>query len=666
MKKNIILLVIILANFISGFAQQKNATKRLSDNERMAWWRDAKFGMFIHWGLYAIPAGEYKGETVKGNAEWIMDKLDIPVKEYEKFSGQFNPVKFDADAWVATAKNAGMKYIVLTSKHHEGFALWDSKITDYDIMDASPFKRDIIKELAEACKKADIKFCFYHSITDWHHPDAQAPLFPNYNAGQKDQTISNPNFPKYYKEYLKPQVKELLTNYGDIGVVWFDGEWIADYTSEMAKDMYAFIKELQPNTIVNNRVDKGRTGMSGMDKEGNFAGDFGTPEKEIPDTGISTDWESCLTMNNTWGFKKSDHNWKSNTELIHSLIEIVSKGGNLLLNVGPTSEGVIPNPSLEGLTAMGNWMNKNKESIYGASASPYEKPTWGRYTVKKNAIYAHVFDWPEDGKLIVNKNIKARRATLLAQPKSRLKMKMTDAGLGIDVPKVAPDGIATVIKIELLSDEDWANLKKYKPRNMKLEVPANNENRVVFMGNSITEKWDRYDPNFFASNPYINRGISGQTTAQMLLRFRQDVIDLKPKVVVISAGTNDIAGNRGPITVDEIASNIFSMAELAESHGIKVILASVLPAINYSWSPSIDPVEKISKLNGLIKDYTQKHHMIYLDYYTPMVDENKGLKKEYGRDTVHPSAEGYKVMEPLAKEAISKALKTKNRIKNEG
>ncbi|AWW32761.1 alpha-L-fucosidase [Echinicola strongylocentroti] len=419
----------------------------LPDDERMAWWRDAGFGMFIHWGLYSIPAGIYKGDTVRGNAEWIMDKLDIPVEEYEKFAGQFNPVKFDADQWVKIAKDAGMKYIVITTKHHEGFCLWDSEITDYDIMDASPFKRDILAELAEACEKEGIKLCFYHSIVDWHHPQAQAPLYPNYNAGQKDSTVFNPEFSKYYDNYLKPQIKELLTNYGEVGVVWFDGDWIPDYTTEMGKELYSFIRDIQPNTIVNNRVDKGRTGMSGMNKEGSFAGDFGTPEKEIPDTGIEgVDWESCLTMNNTWGFKTTDHNWKSSETLVQDLVDIVSKGGNLLLNVGPTSEGEIPSPSVERLAVMGDWLDANGESIYGAEASPFSRPDWGRYTSKDGVIYAHVFDIPNDRTISVHPDIAISSATLLASPDQAVEVDKEQHRLRL--PEGIEDEAVTVIKIQ--------------------------------------------------------------------------------------------------------------------------------------------------------------------------------------------------------------------------
>ncbi len=452
---SVILLAVILVG--SGCKQKSKEAKkeekkevvRLSDDERMAWWRDARFGMFIHWGAYAIPGGERNGEICKGGAEWIMDKLDYTIEDYEKeVTAQFNPVSFDADAWVKMAKDAGMKYIVLTSKHHDGFCLWDSDLTDYDVMEACPYKKDIVKALSEACKKADIHFCLYHSIVDWHHPQAQAPLYPNYNAGQKDQTVVNPEFPEYYENYLKPMVGELLTKYDNVDVVWFDGDWIADYTTEMGKDFYEYIRGIKPNVIVNNRVDKGRNGMEGMDKEGNFAGDFGTPEQEIPATGIDSDWESCMTMNGSWGYKPSDTNWKSAETLIQHLVDIVSKGGNFLLNIGPDPKGLFPPESVERLADMGKWTKVNGEAIYGAKASPVDRPEWGRYTSKPGVVYAHVFQWPEDGKIQLDDKLKVKKATLLSDA-SELMIKESATGMTIDVPEVAPDEVATVIKLEL-------------------------------------------------------------------------------------------------------------------------------------------------------------------------------------------------------------------------
>lgn len=448
-RKSVVAIIAFLALANTGHSQNSSNKKIVSDDERMEWWRDAKFGMFIHWGAYSIIGGERGEQIAGGGAEWAMDKLDYTIAEYEKFPRMFNPQLFNADDWVKMAKEAGMKYIVITTKHHDGFCLWDSEITDYDIMDTAPFKRDIIKELAEASRKQGIKFGVYHSIVDWHHPQAQGNLFPNYNAGQKDQTVVNPEFPQYYKNYLKPQVKELLTKYGDIDVVWFDGDWIADYTTEMGKEMYSFIRELQPNTIINNRVDKGRKGMEGMDMEGNFAGDFGTPEQEIPATGIDEDWESCMTMNRTWGYKPDDTKWKSSEDLIQKLVDIVSKGGNFLLNIGPDGYGRFPAQSIRRLKAMGEWTDANAEAIYGATASPYDMPEWGRYTKKDGVVYAHVFNWPEDGKLVVHKDIKLKKASLLVSSDIEIGSIKTANGTLLQLPKEAPDKSVSVIKLEV-------------------------------------------------------------------------------------------------------------------------------------------------------------------------------------------------------------------------
>ncbi|MEM1134707.1 MAG: alpha-L-fucosidase [Bacteroidota bacterium] len=430
---------------VPNYLEESEAAKA----QRMAWWKEDRFGMFIHWGLYAVPAGEWNSKRTESIGEWIMHHLNIPIKEYEKFAPQFNPTKFKAEEWVAIAKNAGMKYIVITSKHHDGFALFDSKVTDWDIIDASPYEKDLLKELAAACEKEGIKLCFYHSIMDWHHPDAQAMFEPNYNRSRQD-TVVNPNFPRYVEEFMKPQLKELLTNYGDIGVLWFDGEWVPDYTTEMGKEVYQFVRELQPDIIINNRVDKGRQGMAGLDKEGDFAGDFGTPEQEIPETGIpGVDWESCMTMNDTWGFKSFDDNWKSNETLIQNLVDIASKGGNFLLNVGPTAEGLIPEASEERLNAMGEWMKVNGESIYGTSASPVEAPEWGRVTKKGSTLYLHVFDWPANGKLNLSGiNGEVKSASLLAD-KASLTTASEGETMSIDLPSKAPDTICSVIKVEM-------------------------------------------------------------------------------------------------------------------------------------------------------------------------------------------------------------------------
>ena len=434
-----------------GQVNQEQETEPAStvETSKMDWWREARFGMFIHWGLYAVPAGEYQGQRTDRIGEWIMHHLQIPIKEYEQFAGQFNPVKYDADQWVQIAKQAGMKYIVITSKHHDGFCLWDSDVTEWDIIDASPFKRDILKELADACEKEGIRLCFYHSIMDWHHPDAQAINEPDYN--QRDPKYINPNFERYYQNYLKLQVKELMTGYGDIGVMWFDGEWIPDYTTEMGKELYEEIMANDPDMIINNRVDKGRKGMEGLTKEGNFVGDFGTPEQEIPDQGIAgVDWESCMTMNDTWGFKHFDNNWKTAEMLIRNLIDIASKGGNYLLNVGPTAEGEIPQASIDRLQAMGEWMEINGNAIYGTQASPYAKPEWGRFTKKGDQVFAHIFEWPTSLQVsVADQDAAFTSAHLLTKDgPSSLSLEKQGNEWVIGLPEKAPNEIASVIVLE--------------------------------------------------------------------------------------------------------------------------------------------------------------------------------------------------------------------------
>ncbi|MBN1155154.1 alpha-L-fucosidase, partial [candidate division KSB1 bacterium] len=309
--KNAVLIVaiitvsIVIISQLSCLTSQKN---ELDKDERMAWWRDARFGMFIHWGLYAIPAGEWNGET--GHGEWIRSTAEIPIDTYDQFIHQFNPEKFNADEWVALAKETGMKYIVITSKHHDGFCLFDSKYTDFDVM-STPFQRDIMSEIAEACRKQDIKICWYHSIMDWHHPD----YLPR-REWETDRSTEGADFGRFI-QYMKNQLKELVHNYGEIGVLWFDGEWESTWNREYGRDLYNYVRGLQPNIIINNRVGASRSGMEGFAKGEEGAGDFGTPEQQIPAKGIpGVDWETCMTMNDHWGYNKNDHNWKSTEDLI--------------------------------------------------------------------------------------------------------------------------------------------------------------------------------------------------------------------------------------------------------------------------------------------------------------------------------------------------------------
>jgi alpha-L-fucosidase len=428
-------------------AQKNYLTESKSDKDaRMDWWRDATFGMFIHWGAYAVPAGIYKEKPVKGIGEWIMHNSNIPIPEYEEFVKQFNPKDFNAKQWVSIAKNAGMKYIVITSKHHDGFCLWDSKITNYDIMDFSPFKRDILKELSDACKEAGIKMCFYHSIMDWHQPDAES------KKSYTHQNTTNPDFAKYRENYLKPQLAELITKY-DPAVIWFDGEWIPEWTEEQGKDLYNFLRNLKPDIIVNNRVGKGRQGMNGMNKYQDAAGDFGTPEQEILEGTSNLDWESCMTINDTWGYKLNDKKWKSSKVLIDNLIDIAAKGGNYLLNVGPTAAGIIPEESVERLEDMGEWLKINGEAVYATnSLKQYKEGNNIKFTTSKSGkfVYAMVTAKSSDSLSITSVVPVEGSKVYMLGSKKPLKW-FTDNGKTVFVlPKKLPGEFAWTIKIPVV------------------------------------------------------------------------------------------------------------------------------------------------------------------------------------------------------------------------
>jgi alpha-L-fucosidase len=445
MKHRIILLLLTLCFVLPNLQviAQTTAEKDL----RMKWWREARFGMFIHWGLYSIPAGEWKES--KDHAEWIRTTAEIPLEEYDQFLTQFNPVKFNAEEWVKIAKDAGMKYIVLTSKHHDGFCLFDSRFTDFDVM-STPFKRDILKELSDACRKYDMRICWYHSIMDWHHPD----YLPR-RDWEKTRSADSADFNRFF-EYLKNQVKEIITNYGDISVLWFDGEWENTWSHEYAVKLNDYIRSVDADIIINNRIDVYRDGMAGLSTNAEALGDFGTPEQEIPENGIpGKDWESCMTLNDHWGFNKYDNNWKSYRDLLYNLVDITSKGGNYLLNVGPTSEGIIPHESQERLSLLGSWMKINGQSVYGTQAGPFKHLKWGKCTQKPTEegtrLYLHVFNWPTTGKLpvtnLVNEPVKAY---LLNDPKeTALPLVKKSGGVEITLPLSAPDSVNTVIVLDI-------------------------------------------------------------------------------------------------------------------------------------------------------------------------------------------------------------------------
>jgi alpha-L-fucosidase len=428
MKKNTIIFLAIISMSMSLLAQNVETNSSSKQNDpKMQWWKEAKFGMFIHWGIYAVPSGKWGDITNYG--EWIMHQAKIPVAEYAQLATKFNPVKFNADEWVKIAKDAGQKYIVITTKHHDGFAMYGSKASTYNIVDATPFKRDIIKELADACRKQGMKLGFYYSqAQDWHHRGGAV------SGGKEWDETHVGDMAKYIDSIAVPQVKEILENYGDVAVLWWDTP--TGMTKEMSQKLADIVKKY-PNLITNNRLGAG------------MGGDLETPEQFIPATGFpGRNWEVCMTMNGHWGYNAYDDRWKSTEDLLRKLIDIASKGGNFLLNVGPNQYGIIPEVCQQSLKEIGDWLKINGESIYGTQASAFPFLSWGRATRKGQTIYLQVFDWPKDGKLIVPLGNKIKKAYLLADANTSLKVTAGKGNSSIQLSAYSPDKIAAVIAIQ--------------------------------------------------------------------------------------------------------------------------------------------------------------------------------------------------------------------------
>ena len=435
----------------------------------MDWWREARFGMFIHWGLYSVAGGEWKGkdygkEQGGASAEWLMNSANIPGAEYRStLAPKFNPTKFNAKKWVSMAKNAGMKYIVITSKHHEGFCLFDTDATDYNVMDATPFKRDIIKELSEECARQDIKFGVYYSqFKDWYHR----------GRGKEAGVLSN----QEYLKLVQKNLDELLSNYGEMAVLWFDvgGSDLIEANAQGAR-----VRELQPNTVICSRLYSRRV----PDAKKKYADFNSLPDRQLPTQRMKMDSETCMTMRHNWGYDRTDNAWKSTKDIIEFLALCGSRGVNLLLNVGPTPEGTLLPEEIVRLKEVGEWMSVNGESIYGTQASPVDFDfRWGAMTQKGRTVYLHVLEWEPKGIVFNGLVGKPAKVYFLADPDRKALPVSYDADrhvTTVSVPTKMPDLRDMVIAVEydgpIVTDaEAKGTYHWYTKRNMRhTEIKSN-------------------------------------------------------------------------------------------------------------------------------------------------------------------------------------------------
>ena len=401
------------------------------EHPRAAWFRASKYAMFIHWGLFSEAGGEWNGTTWHGISEWLMRRARIPVKEYETLASRFNPTGFNAEEWVKLAKAAGMRYLVLTSKHHEGFAMFKSQASRYNIVDATPFQRDPIAELAVACKKHGLGLGFYYSqFLDWHEADAAGNEW-EFSAAQ----VPGKDFNRYLHGKAIPQITELLTNYGEVALIWFDTP--GSISRQACEELQALIRRLQPRCLINSRI-------------GNGLGDYSSlGDQEVPVTGPQGLWETCDTHNDTWAYSVNDHHWKSPAELLSRLVRVASLGGTYLLNIGPTGKGVIPAASAEILRRAGAWLAHNGEAVYDTTRSPIPAQAWGVTTAKPGKLYLHVLNWPGSGTLLVP-GIKGtvKQARVLATGK-KLPVRRSRGMIAVKLPESAPDKPHTVIVLDI-------------------------------------------------------------------------------------------------------------------------------------------------------------------------------------------------------------------------
>lgn len=439
-----------------------------SANPNLEWFRSAKFGLFIHWGLYSKLGGRWNDSSYYGSGEWIMNRAKAPAAEYAKVAQSFNPTGFNAAEWAGIAREAGIKYLVITAKHHEGFSMYDSKVTDFDIVDATPYKKDPMKPLAAACRQQGIRFGFYYSqFLDWHEP--------NGGGNRWDFKEQNKDYQQYYRTKSIPQLKELLTNYGPLDIVWFDMP--GGLTPEQTKAMIDSLRQLQPNCLFSSRVGHNL---------GDYR-DFG--DSEVPPTPIAGAWESIYTHNDSWGYIQHDLNFKSPKEIIRLLSNVASKGGNLMLNVGPDGNGQWPAYSIKYLRETGKWLHQYGESIYGTTYGLIPAQPWGVTTSKPGKLYLHIWHKPGNGQLIIpGINATVKSIKILGNNKP-LAWKTTGTDVTVTLPAALPDDRNTVLVMDYSGSQQ--DLSQLHTQTVSSQYPATRISPVwaVFNGAAETKSF---------------------------------------------------------------------------------------------------------------------------------------------------------------------------------
>ncbi len=450
MKLILIAIIALLLGAKSGFSQPVP-----SQDQKTQWFTDSRFGMFIHFGLYSIPAGVWDGKISGRNmyAEWIQKQgnwpYGIPDKDYQALAKQFNPVKFNAEEWVLEARNAGMKYMIITAKHHDGFALWPSKVSSYNVVDASPFKRDILGELSKACEKYQMKLGFYYSHwQDWEHEGGAKPPIDEFKSVPPPVQVTDAQFEKYWQQKCLPQVRELIENYHP-AILWFD-TWAKPeiITDKRLDELIGLVRKLDPNCLINSRILMRHPDIA-------LKVDFlSMGDNEFPSDIINQPWETSGTMNYSWGYHQLDYHWETPKSLIAKLVGNVSRNGNFQLNIGPMPDGTFPKASVRRLREIGAWLYVNGDAVYASGPGKAKGDKWGFVTQKKqnegiNRVYLNIVNWPENRELVVNGIDKLPQKVYLLETGQQLDfIPYPENGLTIRLPNTAIDPNSTVVVVE--------------------------------------------------------------------------------------------------------------------------------------------------------------------------------------------------------------------------